>query len=597
MEFAYIGKVASLATHVMGISAYYHDSACCLLRDGMIVAAAQEERFSRKKHDPSLPVSAWKYCLDEAGLHPGSVDCVAFYENPRRKLSRQIWTHLATESLPSRGLFGLDSRRPIRDVRQALGFEGRVEFVEHHASHAASSYYFSGFTEAAILTADAVGEWTTTSYGRGSGGDLSFFDEVEFPHSLGALYSAVTQYLGFDVNDAEYKVMGLAPYGTPRFRSEMMQLIQSTEGGQFRLNMDFFDFVDGESMFSSRFCDLFGEGPREPGSPVTSFAEDVARSLQVTFEELLLEKVQYLYRETRSANLCMAGGVALNSVANGRVRREGPFQDIFIQPAAGDAGGAIGAAAIGYRRIGGELRTSRMTNALVGPRFTNADIAILLEDAVPEAEDYRTNQDRLIEGVAGRLVDGQIVGWFQGGMEFGPRALGSRSILADPRDPEMRDRINAVVKKREGFRPFAPAVLEHHAHTHFESGVAAPFMLETCQVASPLDLPAVTHVDGSARPQTVDRRTNPRFFMLLEEFYRVTGCPMLLNTSFNMAGEPIVCSPVDAVLCFIRSQLDALVIEDFVVDREALPAEWIRWFGRMSPAKPPAVSSTMYTFV
>jgi len=584
--------------NIVGISALFHDSACCVLRDGQLVAAAQEERFTRVKHDPRIPKDAFRYCLREADLTIDGVDCVAYYEDPSKKLERQLWMGLP--QLPAatpQNLFRLDAMRPEREIRELLGFEGPIEIVEHHLAHAASAFFFSGFEEAAVLTVDAVGEWATTAYGQGRGADLELFEEVHFPHSLGLLYSAITAYLGFDVNDAEYKVMGLAPYGEPRYLDELRMLVQPLDGGQFRLNLEYFDFLGGERMFSDELCELLGHSPREPESELSQFAKDVARSLQVVLEEILLEKVRYLHGRVPSENLCLAGGVALNCVAVGRIAAEGPFARVFVQPAASDAGGALGGAALAHVRLSGEAPdTGPTTHVYLGPSFSSPGIARLLRPTAAEVEDFSGREDDLVERVAERLAAGEVIGWFHGRMEFGPRALGSRSILADPRDPAMRDRINAFVKKREAFRPFAPAVLESKAREHFALDHPAPFMTKTCQVTSPLELPAITHVDGSARPQTVDG-TNPRFQRLLEAFERRTGCPVLLNTSFNMRGEPIVCTPVDALFCFIRSDLDCLVLEDFVLDRSGLPQAWLDWFRETSPRSERAVADTVYTLL
>lgn len=582
---------------IVGISAHFHDAACCILRDGRLLAAAQEEPFSRIKHDPSIPRRAFRYCLEEAGITIADVDCVAYYEDPVKKLDRQLWTALPQlRALGSAALARLDARRPEREIRELLGFDGRLELFDHHQSHAASAYYFSGYPSAAILTVDAVGEWTTTAYGRGEGAALELVEEVQFPDSLGLLYSAITAYLGFDVNDAEYKVMGLAPYGEPRYLEQVRALIQDREDGQYSLDMRYFDFIGGKRMFSDLMCELFGGPPREPESELTDFAKDVARSVQAVVEEVLLAKVRYLHERVGGDSLCMAGGVALNCVAIERILKEGPFERLFVQPAASDAGGALGAAALAHVLLTGERpSTEPLRHVFLGPGFHGDEIAALLRESDAVALDFRGREEDLLAAVADRLVAGQVVGWFHGRMEFGPRALGSRSILADPRDGAMRERINALVKKREAFRPFAPAVLESRAAEHFELDHPAPFMTETCRVVSSIGLPAVTHVDGSARVQTVDS-TNPRFERLLQEFERRTGCPVLLNTSFNLRGEPIVCTPVDALVCFLRSDLDCLVLEDFILDRTGVPESWLRWFRATRPA-PAAVSDHVYTLL
>jgi len=570
--------------NVVGISAFFHESACCLLRDGRLVAAAEEERFSRVKHDPRLPVSAFRWCLEAGGLGITEIDAVAYYESPVRKLARQLWSGLPIG----------DPGRPEREIREGLGYEGPILSFGHHASHAASAFLFSGFPEAAVLTVDGVGEWDTTTYGRG----LEVFERVEFPHSLGLLYSTITSYLGFEVNDGEYKVMGLAPYGRPRYADRIRKLISSEPGGQFALDLRYFDFIRGSRMYSEELCSLFGAPPRPRESEITGFHQDVAQSLQIVLEEILLEKIRWLHKETGSRRLCMAGGVALNCVANGRILREGPFERLFVQPAAGDSGGCLGAAALAHLKLTGHPLEEPMRHAFLGPSWTADEVGTILSSTGLQSLDFRGREPELLEAVVDRLSAGKVVAWFYGRMELGPRALGARSLLADPRNPEMRDRLNHLVKKREAFRPFAPSILQAHAREHLDLDHPSPFMLETCRVVSSLPLPAVTHVDGSARPQTVDPQTAPRYAALLEAFHRRTGCPMLVNTSFNVRGEPIVCSPVDALLCFGSTGIDSLVLEDFVIDREVLPdnlpellASWRR------PRSGFAVSRDLYTFV
>jgi carbamoyltransferase len=582
--------------NIVGISAFFHESACCLLRDGVLVAAAEEERFSRVKHDPRLPVGAFRFCLEAGGIGITDVDCVAYYEMPLRKLERQLWSGIAAG--------GLDPGRPERAIREGLGYEGPVRFYEHHASHAASAFFFSGFPEAAVLTVDGVGEWATTAYGIGRGTSIERLEEVDFPHSLGLLYSTITSWLGFAVNDGEYKVMGLAPYGEPRFLDAMRALVSSGPEGQIRLDLQYFDFVRGQRMFSPRLSELLGAPPRPPGGEVTQLHKDVARSLQAVLEEVLLEKAAWLHERTGLPNLCMAGGVALNVVANGRILREGPFRRLFVQPAAGDSGACLGAAALAYVELTGERPAiDPMRHAFLGPRWSPEDVAALLAAAGLPAADFRGREADLLEAVVDRLVRGEVVGWFRGALELGPRALGARSLLADPRDPGMRDRLNRLVKKREAFRPFAPSVLASEAAAHFALDHPSPFMLETCAVISPLDLPAVTHVDGSARPQTVDPAVAPRYAALLAAFQRRTGCPLLVNTSFNVAGEPIVGSPVDALFSLGTSGIDALVLEDFLLDRAGLPEGWGERLGAWqirgggSPHGRSAISEELYTFV
>jgi carbamoyltransferase len=592
-----------MALHIIGMSAYYHDAACCLLRDGRLVCAAEEERFSRVKHDRRLPWQAFRFCLQEGGMALPDIDCIAFYENPQKKLSRQIWmaSHPdASDLMRRRVLSGLPNRidRVERHIRQKLGFDGRLEIFDHHASHAASSFFYSGFEEAAVLTVDGVGEWATTAYGRAAGPAIDLFEEVHFPNSLGLLYSALTAFLGFEVNDGEYKVMGLAPYGEPRYADEVRALLARGEAGQYQLNPEYFDFLRRDRMYSDRMIDLFGTPPRVPESEILPCHHDLARSVQLVLEEVLLDMVTYLHARVPSRNLCMAGGVALNCVANGRILRDGPFDELFVQPAASDAGGCLGAAALAHVRLTGERPAQgRLTHMLWGSATPADEIAVLLAGTPLRSDDFRGRAEELLAATVDRFAAGRVVGWFHGRMELGPRALGARSILADPREPEMRDRINALVKMRENFRPFAPAVLERHASEHFATDHPSPFMLETCQVRSPLDLPAVTHVDRSARLQTVDERSNPRFAALLERFAERTGCPVLLNTSFNLRGEPIVRTAEDALLCFARSGIDTLVLEDFVIDRDAVPAAWPELAERVPRSDRSGVGHQVYTLL
>lgn len=552
--------------NIIGISAFYHDSACCLLQDGVLVAAAQEERFSKRKHDPSLPVQAFFYCLEQANLSISRIDYLAYYEEPVKKLARQLWSGYDYEG--EEMIARMDPKRPEREIRELLGYEGPIKYVGHHLSHAASSYYFSGFDSAAIMTVDGVGEWTTATYGEGKGNRINLFEEVQFPDSLGLLYSTITSYLGFRVNNGEYKVMGLAPYGKPLYVDKIHALLKSADLGQFQLEMGYFDFVRGRRMYSDTLIELFGQLPRQPETEIMQFHKDVAKSLQVVLEEILLEKSKYLYDRTGLTNLCMAGGVALNCVANSRILRDGPFRQLFVQPAAGDAGGALGAAALVYSQLTEHKRRSeKLKHVYLGPGYSIDEISRMLNSTSLNAKDYSREPGKMIREAARRLAQGRVIGWFQGRMEFGPRALGARSILADPRDDTMRDKINAMVKKREAFRPFAPAVLEDKTREHFEIDHASPFMLETCQVISDIHFPAITHVDGSARIQTVDRETNPLYAELLIEFDRLTGCPVLLNTSFNVRGQPIVCTPFDALLCFINTEIESLVLGDFIIDK------------------------------
>jgi carbamoyltransferase len=574
--------------NIVGLSAGYHESACCLLRDGELVAAAEEERFSRLKHDPRLPLGALRFCLERGGIGIDQVDALAYYESPVKKLARQLWAGQASQ------LSDLDAGRVERDLRERAGFAGPILSFEHHQSHAASSFFYSGFEEAAVLTMDGVGEWATTTYGRGRGSDLAIFEEVHYPHSLGLLYSTITAFLGFRVNDGEYKVMGLAPYGKPSCLDALRRLIRLEERGQFALDMRYFDFVAGDRMHTDALCDLLAMPPRAPGTELGDCHRDLARSLQLLLEDVLLEKVRYLAREVASPNLCLAGGVALNCVANRRILDDGPFEELFVQPAAGDSGTCLGAAALAHVALAGERpQRRRLEQVSLGPAFSSCHIGGLLAAAGIAAQDFSGREPELLAAVVERLLAGEVAGWFQDRMEFGPRALGARSILADPRRPEVRDRVNRLIKKREDFRPFAPSVLLEHAAAHFALGHPSPFMLATCPVRSAIDLPGITHVDGSARPQTVDRRHLPRYAALLDAFHRRTGCPILLNTSFNVDGEPIVCTPEDALRSMAAARLDALVLGDYLVDLAAVPAAW-------AELRPPAASAIVhrtYTFI
>ena len=574
--------------NIVGLSSGYHESACCLLADGELVAAAEEERFSRVKHDPRLPLAAWRFCLERGGLGIRDLDAVAYYESPTRKLARQLWAGQTSR------LADLDVGRVERDIRERLGFPGPILSFEHHHSHAASAFFYSGFADAAVLTVDGVGEWATTTYGRARGHDLEIFEEVHFPHSLGLLYSTLTSFLGFRVNDGEYKVMGLAPYGRPTHLAALRRLLELGPRGQFALDMSYFDFGGGPRMYTDALCDLLAMPPRAPGAPLAAAHRDLARSLQLLLEETLLAKVRYLATAVDSPNLCLAGGVALNCVANRRLLADGPFARLFVQPAAGDSGACLGAAALAHAALTGERPAAAPLERVdLGPEFSAGEIACLLAAAGVAARDFAGREGELLDAVVERLLAGQAVAWFQGRMEFGPRALGCRSILADPRRPEIRDRLNRRIKQREGFRPFAPSVLVDHAAAHFALDHPSPFMLETCPVRSPLALPAVTHVDGSARPQTVDPRRLPRFAALLAAFHRRTGCPLLLNTSFNVDGEPIVCTPEDALRSMAAARLDALVLGDHLVDLDAIPAAWA---DRPPPSAAGIVDST-YTFI
>jgi carbamoyltransferase len=592
-------------TWVLGLSAFYHDSAACLLRDGEIVAAAQEERFTRKKGDAAFPSRAVAYCLSAAGITAAQLDLVGFYEKPLLRFERILETYLA---VAPRGFASFRKAGPLwmreklytaREIRDALGgHEGPLLFAEHHESHAASAFFPSPFEAAAILTIDGVGEWTTAAIGVGEGRDVRLLQELHWPDSLGLLYSAFTYYTGFKVNSGEYKLMGLAPYGRPcyvdRIRTE---LIDVRDDGSFTLNQRYFNYLAGLTMTSDAFDALFGGRPRAPEAPLTQREMDLARSVQNVCEEVMLRMARTAHRETGLPDLCLAGGVALNCVANGRLLREGPFRRLWIQPAAGDAGGAVGVAQLVWHRHCGRPRAlvaggDAMRGSYLGPEFSDADIERSLTAAGAVYE--RLARDALLRRVAALLAAGSTVGWFNGRMEFGPRSLGARSILADPRSASMQARLNMQIKLREGFRPFAPSVLRERAADYFELNVDSPYMLLTAPVAAahrlPVrpedesrsgldrlrvarsDIPAVTHVDYSARVQTVDREVNPDYYDLIVEFDALTGCPVLVNTSFNVRGEPIVCTPDDALHCFMRTHIDYLVAGPFVLDKAAQPA-------------------------
>ncbi len=572
--------------NIVGISAFFHESAACLMADGELVAAAAEERFTRVKHDARLPVSAYRYCLEAGGLGPGDVDAVAFYELPDLKADRQRRTGaVAPPGQPD----ALDPGRPERMIREHLGHDGPILTFPHHLSHAASAFHFSGFEEAAVLTVDGVGEWATATYGYAAGTAVEPFEEVRFPHSLGLFYGTITAYLGFRVNDGEYKVMGLAPYGEPRLAGALRSVVRSGPGGQFTLDMDCFDFV--ERMWSDRLGALLGIPPRQPAESLGQEHADLAASAQLVLEELLLEKVDFLAGRVGGANLCMAGGVALNSVANGRILREGPFDRLFVQPAAGDDGGSVGAAALAHVALTGGLpRPAPLRRVDLGPSYPAAEIDAVLRGAGLDADPYRPDD------VAARLAAGQVVGWFAGGMEFGPRALGARSILGDPRSPGMQRTMNLKIKFRESFRPFAPSVLAERIGDYFDLDRPSPYMLLVAPVRAERrlpagdepgdlsgverlrvprsDVPAVTHVDYSARIQSVDRRDNPDYYDLIAAFEARTGCGVVVNTSFNVRGEPIVCTPRDAYTCFMRTDMDVLVAGPFILDKADQPA-WV----------------------
>ncbi|MBE9240502.1 carbamoyltransferase N-terminal domain-containing protein [Synechocystis salina] len=599
-------------THILGISAYYHDSAAALVKDGVIVAAVQEERFTRKKHDAAFPSQGINYCLAEGGISLQEVDYIVFYEKPLVTFERLLETYLAFAPRGLRSFIAamsawLQEKLYLKTVlKKALAELGDCQtkelppllFNEHHQSHAASAFFPSPFTEAAVLCMDGVGEWATTSLWSGHGNQLTPHWEIHFPHSLGLLYSAFTYYTGFKVNSGEYKLMGLAPYGEPKYVDLILDnLLDLKADGTFRLNMAYFNYATGLTMTNKKFADLFGAPRRSPESPLTQREMDIAASIQVVTEEVVLRLGNTVYEELGLENLCLAGGVALNCVANGRLLREGKFKNIWIQPAAGDAGGAIGSAlSVWYQYLQND-RTAHQPDAMagsyLGPRFSNEDIEAYLKDPAVEAVyDYYPDGD-LFDKVAHILAGGNVVGWFQGRMEFGPRALGGRSILGDPRNTTMQSVMNLKIKYRESFRPFAPSVLAEKVGDYFVLDQPSPYMLIVADVQEELrlpltpeqeqlfgieklniprsQLPAITHVDNSARIQTVHPDTNPRYYQLLQAFEALTGCGVLVNTSFNVRGEPIVCTPEDAYRCFMRTEMDYLVLENFVLAKTPQP--------------------------
>ena len=589
--------------HILGISAYYHDSAACILRDGEIIAAAQEERFTRKKHDDVFPARALEFCLSQAGITSAEVDYVAFYDKPLMTFERLLETYI---DYAPRGLRSFLMAMPVwlreklwirEHIAEEADFKGKILFTEHHESHAASAFFPSPLESAAVLTMDGVGEWATSSYGYGRGNELHLLEELHFPHSLGLLYSAFTYYTGFKVNSGEYKVMGLAPYGEPRYVKKILdELVDLSEDGSLRLNMKYFNFAKGLTMTNSRFDELFGGPPRKPESELTQREMDLARSVQEVTELAMLRMARHVHKVTKEKNLCLAGGVSLNCVGNGRILREGPFENIWIQPAAGDAGGAAGAAlSVWYQYLENKRdvravcreHSDGMKGAYLGPSFTSEDVRAFLETT--GARFRRVERQELAETVARLLAEEKVVGWFQGRMEFGPRALGARSILGDPRSPRMQSQMNLKIKFRESFRPFAPSVLRERVQDFFEMDTDSPYMLLVAPVQKHLryemtesesklfgveklnvprsTIPAITHVDYSARVQTVRREDSPLYYDLIAAFGRLTGCPVLVNTSFNVRGEPIVCTPLDAYTCFMRTEMDCLVMEDYVLEK------------------------------
>lgn len=596
-------------TSILGVSAYYHDSAACIIQNGKIVAAAQEERFTRKKHDAGFPSHAVEYCLRQGGVGMRDVDYLVFYDKPFVKFERLLETYL---SYAPKGLGSFLTAIPVwikeklflrnlleKAFRQVGSLEKKENlppllFGEHHESHAAAAFFPSPYEEAVVLCMDGVGEWATTSAWVGRGNQLTPLWEIPFPHSIGLLYSAFTYYTGFKVNSGEYKVMGLAPYGEPKYVKTILDnVVDVKPDGTFRLNMDYFDYCTGLRMTNNKFDAIFGGPPRQAESTLTQREMDLARSVQEVTEMVMLRLANSLHRETGLANLCLSGGVALNCVGNGRVLREGPFSGLWIQPAAGDAGSALGAALNVHYGYLNQPRVCQgpcdsMRGSYLGPRFSNEDIESRLQQL--EARYERVEDSDLYRRVAEFLAEGKVIGWLQGHMEFGPRALGGRSILGDPRSEKMQSVMNLKIKYRESFRPFAPSVLRERVSEYFEMDADSPYMLLVAPVAEKRrrtvqpdqqklfgidllnvpksDIPAVTHVDYSARVQTVSPDTNPRYYQLLQEFERQTGCAVLINTSFNVRGEPIVCTPEDAYRCFMRTEMDVLVLENCLVLKE-----------------------------
>jgi len=592
-------------TKILGISAFYHDSAAALVVDGEIVAAAQEERFTRKKHDFNFPVNAIRYCLEEGQIQPEGLDLVGFYDKPFTKFERLLETYLAfapagfPSFLKAMPLWLKQKLYLPRLIRQGLDgrYRKRVVFAEHHESHAASAFFPSPYDEAAILTLDGVGEWATASFGHGHGNRITLTHEMRFPHSVGLLYSAFTYFTGFKVNSGEYKLMGLAPYGEPRWADAILEkMVDVKPDGSIRLDLSYFNYCQGLTMTSKKFERLFGGPPRKPESPVTQREMDIAASIQQVTEEIMLRAGRHVHERTGMKNLCLAGGVALNCVGNGRLLREGPFERVWIQPAAGDAGGALGAALfiwyqlLGNKRIAGEPDGQRAS--LLGPRFSEEQIRAFLDGKGAKYRHF-DDEDALCEHVAGMIASEKVIGWLQGRMEFGPRALGNRSILGDARSRQMQTVMNLKIKFRESFRPFAPIVLAERMDEYFTLGghQDSPYMLLVAPVAESKriavkdgnlrgldklkvvrsEVPAITHVDHSARLQTVDQHRHGRTYRLMKAFERQTGCPVMINTSFNVRGEPIVCSPEHAYRCFMATNMDVLVLERFVLLKDEQP--------------------------
>ena len=588
--------------YILGISCFYHDSAACLVRDGQIVAAVQEERYTRRKHDPRFPKNAIKYCLQEADITADQLDHVVFYDKPLLTFERLLLTYL---TVAPKGLRSWLEAMPLwlgqklhvpKVIQKEIGYDGDVLFTEHHEAHAGSAFYPSPFEEAAILTMDGVGEWATASYGFGKANEITLLKELHFPDSLGLLYSAFTYFTGFKVNSGEYKLMGLAPYGKPQYKDLILkELVDIKQDGSLRLNLSYFDFLGGLRMTNRRFAKLFGGPPRKPETGITEREMDIAASIQAVTEEVVMKMVNHVYQETKKKYLCLAGGVALNCVANGRMLRESPFEDLGIQPAAGDAGGALGAALCVWHRFLGHERIiaggqDNQQGSYLGPAFSNETVKQFLEShGFPHHE---LNSGERARTIAEQIAAGKIVGYMQGRMEYGPRALGARSILGDPRQAETQSVMNLKIKFRESFRPFAPTVLEDKVSDYFEMDRPSPYMLLVAGVQQKRrlpqpsmdgkgilerlkmkrsDIPAVTHLDYSARIQTVNQNDKPDYYAVISEFEKLTGCAVVVNTSFNVRGEPIICTPEHAYRCFMRTEMDVLVMEDFILYKEEQP--------------------------
>lgn len=565
--------------YILGISCFYHDSAAALLKNGKVIAAAQEERFSRKKHDDSFPTQAVKYCLSYAGIKVEDLHSIAYYEKPFVKFERLLSTYIRTwprsfiSFLKAMKVWLKQKLWIPATIRKELGYKGEIYYLEHHLSHAASSFFASPFEKAAVLTVDGVGEWATATYGIGEGNSLKILKEIHFPHSLGLLYSAFTYYLGFKVNSGEYKVMGLAPYGEPKYTEKVRKLIDVKNDGSFHLNMKYFGYEYGLKMTNKNFDKLFGAPPRKPETKLTQREFDIARSLQYVLEEILLKMVEHVHKETQAENLCLAGGVSLNCVANGRILRESSFKQLYIQPASGDAGGAVGAALFVYNNVLKQKNDYVMKNVYLGPEFEEKEIEKLLSNNKIQYKKY--DEESLYRKVADYIDDQKVIGWFQGKMEYGPRALGNRSILADARNKENWQRVNLKIKFRESFRPFAPSVIEEDISEYFDLDVPTPFMLLVAQVKKD-NIPAVTHKDNSARIQSVNKDENYRYHKLISTFKEKTGTSVIINTSFNVRGEPIVCTPLDALKCFLRTDMDILVMGNYVVKKDNIDKEALK---------------------